>query len=209
MRRLTRAAKFEILLLVRSNVLSQVARARQTAAHPDRATRDIDVMPFQAGAVRSGFRQEDAIALVATAYRFVLGREPDPEGLGSYVTALVQGRSATWLLEALGASDEYRSRNDPVAARLERTGLISAVRKRAVVRASALQRLVARPLRGALDRGLRLGTSVDRRSVGVRGDAPRALLRAHECGAGADARTSRAAPPGIRAVRVFGDVRYG
>jgi len=80
-------------------------------------------MSLPPGAARSGLRQDDAVALVAAAYRFLLGREPDAVGLAAYVAALEQGRSATWLLEALGASDEYRDRRDPVAARLARTGL--------------------------------------------------------------------------------------
>jgi hypothetical protein len=71
----------------------------------------------------SGMRREDAVALVVAAYRFVLGRDPDAGGLESYVKALERGQSPTWLLEALGASDEFRSRADPVAARLDRTGL--------------------------------------------------------------------------------------
>ena len=73
----------------------------------------------------SGMRHEDAVALVFAAYRFILGRGPDARGLESYVKALVQGRSPTWLLEALGASEEYRIRDDPVAARLARVGLWS------------------------------------------------------------------------------------
>jgi SAM-dependent methyltransferase len=67
--------------------------------------------------------REDATALVTAAFRFVLGREPDPEGLASYVGALERGQNAAWLLESLGASDEYRSRRDPPAARLARTRL--------------------------------------------------------------------------------------
>jgi SAM-dependent methyltransferase len=78
-------------------------------------------MAFRLGTTRLG--HSEAMALVTAAYRFVLGRDPDPEGLGTYVRALEQGRSATWLLEALGSSDEYRQRNDPVAARLARSGL--------------------------------------------------------------------------------------
>jgi SAM-dependent methyltransferase len=80
-------------------------------------------MPFRLGSARSGMRREEAFALVTAAYRFVLGREPDPEGLVTYAAALGQGKSATWLLETLGASDECRSRDDPVAARLAQSGL--------------------------------------------------------------------------------------
>jgi SAM-dependent methyltransferase len=65
----------------------------------------------------------DAVALVSAAFRFVLGREPDAGGLDSYAKALEEGRDATWLLEALGASGEYRSRSDSVAARIAAAGL--------------------------------------------------------------------------------------
>jgi hypothetical protein len=69
--------------------------------------------------LRRGMRRADAIALVSAAYRFLLGREPDEEGLASYARALEEGRSATWLLEALGTSDEHRNgRSDRSIARL-------------------------------------------------------------------------------------------
>ena len=80
-------------------------------------------MRFQPDHTRSTARREEAAALVKAAYRFILGRAPDAEGLESYVTALEQGKSPAWLLETLGESDEYRARADPVAARLARTGL--------------------------------------------------------------------------------------
>ena len=73
--------------------------------------------------LRRGMRRAEAVALVGAAYRFVLGREPDDEGLASYARALEEGRSATWLLEALGASDEHRSRDDPIVSRVARAGL--------------------------------------------------------------------------------------
>ena len=78
---------------------------------------------FARGSSTFGMQREEAIALVSAAFRFVLGREPDAGGLASYVKALEQGRSATWLLEALGASDEYQSRDDPIAARIAGAGL--------------------------------------------------------------------------------------
>lgn len=98
-------------------------RARRTVARTECGDAGLAAMPLQSGA--TGTRQREAIALVTAAYRYVLGREPDPEGLAGYVSALEQGRSATWLLEALGTSDEYRSRGDPVAARLARSGLVA------------------------------------------------------------------------------------
>ena len=67
--------------------------------------------------------REDAIVLVTVAFRFVLGREPDAGGLDSYVKALQEGRSAAWLLEALGTSEEYRNRGDPMRTRTARVGL--------------------------------------------------------------------------------------
>jgi SAM-dependent methyltransferase len=66
----------------------------------------------------------DAVALVTAAYRYVLRREPDPEGLAGYVAAIEQGRSATWLLEELGASEEFRKAGDlHIKARLAQAGL--------------------------------------------------------------------------------------
>ena len=44
-------------------------------------------------------------------------------GQDAYVSALTQGRDAAWLLQTLGASDEYRHRIDPTAARIARSGL--------------------------------------------------------------------------------------
>ena len=67
--------------------------------------------------------ERDAAALVTAAFRLVLGREPDAGGLRSYVDALREGRTATWLLESLGASDEFRRRADPAKARVDAAGL--------------------------------------------------------------------------------------
>lgn len=80
-------------------------------------------MRFGRRPLRAGMRREDAIALVSAAFRFVLGRAPDAEGLAAYAKALEDGRSATWLLEALGASDEHRNRDDPMPDRIARAGL--------------------------------------------------------------------------------------
>jgi len=71
-----------------------------------------------------GLARDEAVALVSAAYRFVLGREADAAGLEGYVAALEQGRTAIWLLESLGASEEYGSRDDgPMKARLAGAGL--------------------------------------------------------------------------------------
>ncbi len=80
-------------------------------------------MLFGRDASRSGVPREDAVALVTAAFRSILGREPDAGGLDSYVKALGEGRTAAWLLETLVTSDEYRSRGDPMPARLDRAGL--------------------------------------------------------------------------------------
>lgn len=90
----------------------------------------------------SDMRHEDALALVNAAYRFILGRQPDADGLASYVNALERGCSPAWLLETLGASDEYGSRVDPVAARMASTGLWSRSQNALAVE---LQRCAALP----------------------------------------------------------------
>lgn len=72
----------------------------------------------------TAMRRDEAVALVTAAYRFVLRREPDPQGLADYVAALEQGRSATWVLEQLGGSEEFRNATDlRIASRLAETGL--------------------------------------------------------------------------------------
>jgi hypothetical protein len=68
--------------------------------------------------------REDAVALVTAAYRCVLRRDPDPDGLAGYVRALEQGASATWLLEQLGTSEEFRAAADQrIRAGLGEAGL--------------------------------------------------------------------------------------
>ena len=92
---------------------------------------------------RSPIAHDDAVALVAAAFRAVLGREPDPDGLGSYVQALEEGRTAAWLLESLAGSDERRHRDDPVSARVDRSGLTASsesVLSRELQRCEALPR---------------------------------------------------------------------
>ncbi len=51
----------------------------------------------------------DPEALVATIYRVVLQREPDPDGAATYVAALWAGHDIGWLLEHFLASPEYRA----------------------------------------------------------------------------------------------------
>jgi SAM-dependent methyltransferase len=72
---------------------------------------------------RSVMPRDEAVALVSAAYRLLLGREVDAAGLDAYASALARGRDVAWLLHTLGASDEYRDRMDPIAARIGRSGL--------------------------------------------------------------------------------------
>ena len=46
---------------------------------------------------------------VGLAYRAVLRREPDPDGLAQYAKALREGRNLAWLVEQLAGSDEFRN----------------------------------------------------------------------------------------------------
>ena len=57
----------------------------------------------------------DPAAQVALAFRAVLRREADADGLATYTQALRHGRDLAWLIQALSQSDEFRSlsRNEP------------------------------------------------------------------------------------------------
>ena len=48
--------------------------------------------------------------IVAAAYRGILGREPDANGLHQYAAALRAGKDVTWLLDAFLRSDEFRAK---------------------------------------------------------------------------------------------------
>jgi hypothetical protein len=60
---------------------------------------------------RRGIRESDAQAMVTRAYRSVLGREPDPDGLRAYTDrVIVDGWREADVVRALRDSDEYRNR---------------------------------------------------------------------------------------------------
>src|SRR6516162_5523926 len=50
------------------------------------------------------------ITLITHIYRFLLGRNPDPSGLRSYVHALRDGQEPTDVIRAVLAADEFQSR---------------------------------------------------------------------------------------------------
>jgi len=81
-----------------------------------------------------------------------------PDGLRSYVQALEEGRTAAWLLESLAGSDERRHRDDPVSARVDRSGLTASSES---VLSRELQRCEALP-----------GTATTRCGTGLRFRAP-------------------------------------
>jgi len=54
----------------------------------------------------------DFSSIIADAYREILGREPDPSGLGFYNGRMNSGLSEAALREILLRSDEYRSKNE-------------------------------------------------------------------------------------------------
>ncbi len=56
----------------------------------------------------------DAEAQVALAYRAVLHRDADPDGLATYARALRDGQSLAWLLELLAGSDEFHALRTPL-----------------------------------------------------------------------------------------------
>ena len=60
----------------------------------------------------------DAEAQVALAYRAVLHREADPDGMANYVRELRNGRDLAWLIGLLAATEEFR----PLQARAEGRG---------------------------------------------------------------------------------------
>lgn len=61
---------------------------------------------------RRGIRESDAQAMVTRAYRSVLGRDPDPDGLRAYTDrVIVDGWREADLVRALRDSDEYRSKH--------------------------------------------------------------------------------------------------
>ena len=60
---------------------------------------------------RRGIRDSDATDMVTRAYRSVLGREPDPDGLRAYTDrVIVDGWREADVVRALRDSDEYRSK---------------------------------------------------------------------------------------------------
>jgi TorA maturation chaperone TorD len=60
---------------------------------------------------RRGVRESDASAMVARAYRSVLGREPDADGLRAYTErVMLDGWREADVIRALRESDEYRNR---------------------------------------------------------------------------------------------------
>lgn len=58
----------------------------------------------------------DPEATVALAYRAVLRREADPDGLATYVAALRAGRSMAWLVDVLASSEESQALDLRLAA---------------------------------------------------------------------------------------------
>jgi hypothetical protein len=61
---------------------------------------------------RRGIRESDASAMVTRAYRSVLGREPDPNGLRAYTErVMLDGWREADVVRALRDSDEYRSKH--------------------------------------------------------------------------------------------------
>ncbi len=55
----------------------------------------------------------DPADLVRLAFRVVLHREVDPEGLATYLRLLGEGRDLLWIVESLTDSQEYRTLNEP------------------------------------------------------------------------------------------------
>ncbi len=53
--------------------------------------------------------EAEAEAQVALAYRAVLRRDADPDGLARYATALRDGHDMAWLVETLAGSDEFHA----------------------------------------------------------------------------------------------------
>ncbi len=57
----------------------------------------------------TALQAEDAAVQVGLAYRAVLRRAADSDGLARYTTALQGGRDMAWLVEVLADSDEFRA----------------------------------------------------------------------------------------------------
>lgn len=55
-------------------------------------------------------RHMDTAEVVTTLYRFLLGREPDLEGLASHRAALNGGRSLEEFMTDMARSEEFRAR---------------------------------------------------------------------------------------------------
>ncbi len=53
-------------------------------------------------------------AIITAAYRSILGREPDVNGLRQYADALRAGKDLAWLLDAFVRSDEFRAKASTV-----------------------------------------------------------------------------------------------
>lgn len=62
----------------------------------------------------SDFAAEDLDGFLRKAYRIILKRDPDPSGLASYREAVAKGTTHTQVLASLLASDECKSRGQPV-----------------------------------------------------------------------------------------------
>ena len=60
-------------------------------------------------AVKDAAADMDAEAQVALAYRAVLHRDADPDGLATYARTLRAGRDLAWLIGLLAGSDEFRA----------------------------------------------------------------------------------------------------
>jgi len=59
---------------------------------------------------------EVAVYRVTLAYRGLLGREPDPSGLGAFSEHLLAGESVLWLCEVLTSSAEFENQRAQLAA---------------------------------------------------------------------------------------------
>lgn len=86
-------------LLARHGRLELLARMLAEPGHADRVAAETAPDP--------GLSDE---AFVGWAYRTLLGREPDPEGLATSLEALAGGSARTEILRRIVRSDEYRQR---------------------------------------------------------------------------------------------------
>lgn len=120
-RHVKRIAKTRILLSARRELLDERPN-RQRIVDAYRATEDRSVAELIEAAVRSPqhieslqVRIDDSgtatdEAFVGNAYRMLLQREVDPDGLGYYAAQLADGMTRTDLVATLASSDEYVNR---------------------------------------------------------------------------------------------------